>query len=82
MKAKDEMYKLQIIWETFAGTNCPSLIGKPKLLFCQACRGHNVDEGVPVTTTPSPAFDVVSEEISYKMPSHADIMIGYSCFEG
>ena len=30
----------------FNGDQCPSLIGKPKIFFLQACRGENRDKGV------------------------------------
>ena len=31
----------------FNGSQCPSLIGKPKVFLLQACRGGNLDYGVP-----------------------------------
>jgi hypothetical protein len=33
--AYDKDYLVQDLWENFIGTNCPSLIGKPKLFFIQ-----------------------------------------------
>ena len=31
------------IKDIFSGRNCPALIGKPKIMFFQACRGGNVN---------------------------------------
>ncbi|KAK3593309.1 hypothetical protein CHS0354_031369 [Potamilus streckersoni] len=39
------------ILEMFSDDNCPSLKGKPKLFFIQACRGTNVDSGVEIGIT-------------------------------
>lgn len=80
VKAKDDTYKLQAIWETFTGDKCRSLIGKPKLLFCQACRGPNFDAGTEVVVNTAET-DSVCESVSFNMPKHADLMIGYSSFE-
>ncbi|KAL3875337.1 hypothetical protein ACJMK2_033295 [Sinanodonta woodiana] len=38
------------ILEMFSDENCPSLKGKPKLFFIQACRGTNTDSGVEIIT--------------------------------
>ncbi|KAK3593304.1 hypothetical protein CHS0354_031363 [Potamilus streckersoni] len=36
------------ILEMFSDENCPSLKGKPKLFFIQACRGTNTDDGAQI----------------------------------
>ncbi|KAL3875335.1 hypothetical protein ACJMK2_033386 [Sinanodonta woodiana] len=36
------------ILEMFSDENCPSLKGKPKLFFIQACRGTNADDGAEI----------------------------------
>ncbi|KAI4504242.1 hypothetical protein M0802_000713 [Mischocyttarus mexicanus] len=41
----DGQYKILDLWNTFSEKNCPSLKGKPKLFFLQACRGDDVDSG-------------------------------------
>ena len=33
---------IEDIKDIFSGRNCPALIGKPKIMFFQACRGGNV----------------------------------------
>ncbi|XP_077561690.1 caspase-2-like [Haemaphysalis longicornis] len=42
----DEPVALESICELFNNKNCPSLQGKPKLFFIQACRGRKRDAGV------------------------------------
>lgn len=42
--AKDRKYTLDSIWGPFV--DCPSLAGKPKLFFIQACQGNKVDHGI------------------------------------
>ena len=43
------MYNLdkEIIGELLP-TKCPSLVGKPKMIFVQACQGQDTDAGVRV----------------------------------
>uniref|UniRef100_A0A1B0BSF7 Caspase family p20 domain-containing protein n=1 Tax=Glossina palpalis gambiensis TaxID=67801 RepID=A0A1B0BSF7_9MUSC len=41
--AKDIMYKIDTIWHYFTAISCPTLAGKPKLFFTQACRGDRLD---------------------------------------
>jgi caspase-like apoptosis-related cysteine protease len=42
---KDRSYRVEEIWESFVSENCPSLAGKPKLFFIQACQGSQMDHG-------------------------------------
>ncbi|XP_048378725.2 caspase-7-like [Stegostoma tigrinum] len=42
--------KLQDIYSMFTPQSCPSLAGKPKIFFIQACRGQQPDEGVYLQT--------------------------------
>ena len=37
------------VWQPFTADRCPSLAGKPKLFFIQACQGNRMDKGVEVT---------------------------------
>ncbi|WAQ95536.1 CASP3-like protein [Mya arenaria] len=43
--ADDKMIFTSTITEMFNDENCPTLKGKPKLFFIQACRGENLDSG-------------------------------------
>ncbi|EAA10483.4 AGAP004920-PA [Anopheles gambiae str. PEST] len=46
LHAKDGTFNVDRLWENFIGDSCPSLLGKPKLFFIQACRGSSFDTGV------------------------------------
>ena len=41
-----ELIPVEDLTKLFNGDQCPSLIGKPKIFFLQACRGENEDSGV------------------------------------
>lgn len=78
--ASDRAYKPDRLWSHFNAERCPSLAGKPKLFFIQACQGDQLDSGVrlkPVATT-----ETDSHSFSYKIPSHADFLICYSTIPG
>lgn len=78
--AKDTQYKLDSIWNYFTADNCPTLAGKPKLFFIQACQGDRLDAGVTLSKTETDGES--SSSISYKIPSHADFLIAYSTIPG
>ncbi|XP_078051904.1 caspase-1-like [Augochlora pura] len=77
LAAKDCYYPLKSIWQRFTGDNCPTLVGKPKLFFVQACRGNKYDGGVGVYSTENSETDSVVVA-SYKIPTHADFLIAHS----
>ena len=49
----DKTVSLTHIINLFDGSNCPSLISKPKIFFVQACRGDEKDPGVDAADGPS-----------------------------
>lgn len=90
--ATDGSFMVQELWENFVAEKCPTLIGKPKLFFIQACRGTIADPGVLYHPTPKPrgrglSFDSVDAKLlnnpdRFVIPSLADLLVMYSCAEG
>lgn len=76
--ARDTHYKLDAIWNYFTANRCPSLAGKPKLFFVQACQGDRLDGGITLHETDSSD----NEAMAYKIPIHADFLIAYSTIPG
>ncbi|XP_017794867.1 PREDICTED: caspase-1-like isoform X2 [Habropoda laboriosa] len=74
--AKDASYPFLAIWRPFTADNCPSLFGKPKLFFIQACKGGRYDNPVQGRS----AIDH-SGDSDYAIPSQADFLFGYSAME-
>ncbi|XP_015431252.1 PREDICTED: caspase-1-like, partial [Dufourea novaeangliae] len=71
----DNMYSVDFLWAHFTGDQCSTLIGKPKLFFIQACRGTRLDDAVEV-------MHETDSMSSYSIPSHADILVAYSTYDG
>ena len=63
----------------FAADKCPSLAGKPKMLFIQACQGNRFDAGV--TMFNQIEYDN-SSNLCFKIPKYADFLIAYSTVPG
>ncbi|XP_014470981.1 PREDICTED: caspase-1-like [Dinoponera quadriceps] len=80
ISAKDVIYKTDMIWKPFTADKCPSLAGKPKLFFIQACRGEAVENSVVLT--PHSTVSSTDSVSSYKIPTHADILIAHSSAQG
>ncbi|XP_060520802.1 caspase-1-like [Cylas formicarius] len=76
--ARDHDYSTNEMVGFFSGTRCPSLAGKPKLFFIQACRGETTDSGVKMTYVESDA----NEALVYTIPVMADILMMYATAEG
>lgn len=88
--AADGEFMVQDLWANFIGEKCPSLIGKPKLFFIQACRGTMTDPGVLYKPRPklrllsSDAVDakLIKEPDNFVIPTLSDLLVMYSCAEG
>jgi hypothetical protein len=86
----DGTIKVDSVWRYFAGDRCPSLIGKPKLFFIQACRGSLTDFGAEVEDDDR-RFSRTEDECSrksriaslpQKIPIMADILVMFSSADG
>lgn len=72
--AYDGRYVIDHLFNNFLGNRCPTLVGKPKLFFLQACQGHRLDRGVLVEALDSANY--------FKIPTYADFLIAYSTLPG
>ncbi|KAG8222203.1 hypothetical protein J437_LFUL001295 [Ladona fulva] len=72
LEAKDFSYNAEEVWDYFKDT--ANLAGKPKIFIFQACRGSRKEEGVGVLQSGGQRGLII--------PSHADYLMVYSCFEG
>lgn len=79
--AYDKEYSIKTLLQNFLGENCPSLSGKPKLFFLQACRGEILDKGFIYNTDIDNDILGQTNGISYYVPSTLDILIMYATFQ-
>lgn len=70
----------------FKGASCPSLRGKPKLFFIQACQGKDKQTGYPIEMdTPASAAvedGATAEPTIETIPNEADFLLGYATVPG
>ncbi|PAA94436.1 hypothetical protein BOX15_Mlig019067g1 [Macrostomum lignano] len=81
--------KLSDLTVMLSSTNCPSLAGKPKLFFIQACRGRCLQRGahhftgdrdpamIPMANHETDALSAGPDQ-EYILPDHGDFLIGYA----
>lgn len=77
--AHDAAYKADNLWQNFAADKCPSLAGKPKMFFIQACQGDRLDGGV--TLKERTETDGLPNT-TFRIPNQADFLIAYSTIPG
>lgn len=77
--AHDTSYKSDSIWGHFTADKCPTLAGKPKLFFIQACQGDRLDSGVTMKDRTETDGQPTS---SFRIPTHADFLVAYSTIPG
>lgn len=73
----DTKFPLEMLFNFFLGDHSPSLVGKPKMFFIQACQGERLDHGVSVIGN-----DALDSAAYFKIPTHADFLIAYSTLPG
>ncbi|XP_014470308.1 PREDICTED: caspase-1-like isoform X2 [Dinoponera quadriceps] len=77
--AHDTGYKAESLWQYFTADRCPTLAGKPKMFFIQACQGDRLDSGI--TLKERTETDGQSTT-TFRIPSQADFLIAYSTIPG
>lgn len=63
----------------FTGANCPTLVGKPKIFFIQACQGDNYQKGIAVETDSEQEEAYLEMDSSFQkkyIPDEADFLLG------
>lgn len=95
--ADGETVPIDTVRNFFTNARCPTLKGKPKIIFIQACRGRDKEKGVvadaPQSPTehghePSTHEDVESSDAGFNfklneaIPEHADMLIANSTISG
>lgn len=74
----DGILKVNDILNYFTSSRCPSLTGKPKIFFIQACQGDLFDSGTLVTDS----VGSTDSSNTFLIPSYADYLIFYSTYPG
>ncbi|KAL3969944.1 ETS translocation variant 6/7 [Sarotherodon galilaeus] len=70
--------KISDLTDPFNGLNCPSLVGKPKLFFIQACQGNSEQQAVCIESDSSAYSFCWTDAIKAKegIPHSADFLLG------
>lgn len=76
----DECVNIKALVSHFTGTNCPSLAGKPKVFFIQACQGSERHPSVVVESDSSGHLEVDASPLT-SIPDGADFLIGMATVE-
>ncbi|XP_061233613.1 caspase-8-like isoform X3 [Neopsephotus bourkii] len=76
----DQFVNIKDLVSCFSGSNCPSLAGKPKLFFIQACQG-SVDH--PPVTVKEDFYGHLEMDATplISIPDEADILVGMATVE-
>nr|XP_026692232.1 uncharacterized protein LOC100177694 isoform X3 [Ciona intestinalis] len=67
--------------DPFLGSNCPDLIGKPKIFIIEACRGQNVEEAAETNPLLPQARSTIVP-VKYSLPRTADVLICHPSSNG
>lgn len=83
--ARDARYPVQKIFSYFTDDACPTLVGKPRMFFIQACQGNKLDDGFKLikrsarVETDSIGFEPLDME---PVLPHIDFLVVYASFPG
>jgi len=83
--ARDKPYRLdKTVVQALTPASCPSLAGKPKLIFLQTCQGKEADDGATVKTRQRHTSHdgLNAESKSYVIPQYADFFIFQAAYHG
>uniref|UniRef100_A0A8C8BW39 Caspase-8 n=1 Tax=Otus sunia TaxID=257818 RepID=A0A8C8BW39_9STRI len=75
-----EFVNIKDLLSCFSGSNCPSLAGKPKLFFIQACQGSVGHPAVTVKEDFSGHLETDATPLT-SIPDQADILVGMATVE-
>ncbi|NXW64468.1 CASP8 protein, partial [Eurystomus gularis] len=75
-----EFVNIKDVLSCFSGSNCPSLAGKPKLFFIQACQGSVGHPAVTVKEDFSGHIETDATPMT-SIPDQADILVGMATVE-
>ncbi|KAM9428085.1 caspase-8-like isoform 1-T1 [Salvelinus alpinus] len=70
----DEPISINDLFSPFKGTNCSTLIGKPKAFFIQACRGKDTQARVQLEADTNPGHQIY-------IPADADFLFAMATVE-
>ncbi|NXJ10492.1 CASP8 protein, partial [Odontophorus gujanensis] len=75
---------IQELTTSFTGQNCPSLAGKPKVFFVQACQGGSYQKGVTIETDSGEQDYSLETDARFQLdciPSEADFLLGMATLQ-
>ncbi|XP_064115672.1 caspase-1-like isoform X2 [Macrobrachium nipponense] len=83
----DSMVDTSELWINLTPEECPSLAGKPKLFFIQACRGDDTDLGVQLKKpgalrVQTDSIDDATLSEDYAIPLYADLLMMWASYPG
>ena len=77
---RDGLFVINDVLDVFKADRCPTLVGKPKLFFIQACRGGRLDNGFSLSTNHTDGEEI--ENQTQRVPLQADFLVAYSVSDG
>ncbi|KAK7080778.1 hypothetical protein SK128_011667 [Halocaridina rubra] len=75
------------LWRNFTPENCPTLVGKPKMFFIQACRGTGSDKGVKLKNdfglkVETDAVSTTKKKEDLALPICPDMLMMWASYPG